>query len=186
MARIEVTARRTMADVCAAVALAFVLGSMIVGCGGGAPGALRVHAGIAQTLLTVQAESGPMVRRMRVEASVSAGAEVHRAGGTETEAHAAAEAESDRWTCAVEGHRAYADAVGLYIDALAMWQATGASPPGTMAALTDAVGDVADAYRGLSRCLGTLGHAGALPGLPDLSGAFGAAGIDDGGSDDGE
>ena len=183
MARIEITptARRTMADVCAAVALAFVLGSMIVGCGGGSE-ALRVHAGIAQTLLTVQAESGPMVRRMRVEAAVSAGGAIHQAGGTEAEAHAGAQAEAGRWTCAVEGHRAYADAVGLYIDALAMWQATG-EPPETLSALTGAVGAVADAYRGLSRCLGSLGHAGALPGLPDLSGAFGA---DAGGSDDGE
>jgi len=143
------------------VALAITLPILLVGCGNEA---LRANATVARAMLEIQAESGPIVRELRVSASVNAAREVHDSGGDEATAQAAATETSRRWQCAIDGHRIYALAVGSYIDALALWLS------GEDFELLDAIPFLRrglDSYRVLSSCLRSLG-SDALPEVPSF------------------
>ena len=138
-----------------------VLSALFVGCG---DQALRTNAAVARAMLEVQAESGPIIREQRINAGVEAGRAAHARGEPEQIAQAEASAAAERWTCAIEGHRLYAGAVGSYIDSLALYAA------GDGFDLLDALPFVRralDAYRLLVSCLSSLG-SDALPEVPSF------------------
>jgi hypothetical protein len=145
-----------------ALLVAFVLVAILaVGCGNEA---LRINAGVARAMLEVQAESGPVIRELRVSAGVEAGREAHARGEPEATAQAAASSAAARWSCAIDGHRLYSLAVGAYIDTLALWVA------GRDFELVDAIPFVRralDSYRVLSSCLRSLGSE-VLPEAPSF------------------
>ena len=140
-------------------AVVLLLAGLLFGCGNEA---LKINASIARSMLTVQSETGPAIRQARIDASVSAGRDVHDAGGTQDEAQRAATQATRRWQCAVDGHRMFALAVGSYIDALALWA------NGEAFELVDILPFVRraiDSYRVLSSCARSLGSQ-LLPEAP--------------------
>lgn len=142
-----------------ATVFAIVLAAFASGCGNEA---LRINTSIARAMLEVQAESGPLIRELRVAAGVSAGHSAHARGEPEAVAQIAARAAASRWQCAIDGHRLYSIAVGTYIDTLALWGA------GEDFELTDAIPFVIralDTYRVLASCLLSLGSE-VLPAVP--------------------
>ncbi len=131
----------------------------VAGCGNAA---LQVNATVARAMLEVQAESGPVVRQLRIDASVGAARAVHDSGGDEAAAQAAAAATATRWRCVIDTHRIYSGAVGAYIDTLALWLA------GLDFELADSIPFVRralDAYRALASCTSSLGSE-VLPAVP--------------------
>ena len=145
----------------ASIVLAVCVAFLVAGCGNEA---LRVNATVARAMLEVQAESGPVIRELRVNAGVEAGREAHDRGAPEAEAQAAATAAASAWQCAIDGHGIYASAVGAYIDALALWA------NGVELELADALPFVRraiDAYGFLASCLRSLG-SDALPDAPSF------------------
>ena len=136
-----------------------VLSFAFVGCGSNA---LKMNANVARVMLEVQAESGPVIRELRVDASVESARQVHESGGDEEAARAAATRTANRWQCAIDSHRIYQSAVGAYIDSLALWYV------GDDFNWTDAIPYVVrvlDMYRALVSCLRSLGSS-ALPAVP--------------------
>ena len=150
------TSHETLLMICA-----IVLAALFVGCGNQA---WRVNASVARAMLEVQAESGPVIRELRVQAGVNAGREVHDRGGPEIEAQAAAVDAADRWDCAIEEHRIYSSMVGAYIDALAL--RVNDSDFELMDALPFVRRALA-AYRALASCLASL-ESDALPETPEF------------------
>ncbi len=115
-------------------------------------------------MLEAQAQSGPEIRKLRVEAGIEAGRKVHDAGGPEKEAQAAAATAMGHWQCAINGHSVYSSLVGAYIDALALWAS------GEEFKVIDALPFMRRAlvaYRSLSACLKILG-SDVLPGAPSF------------------
>lgn len=160
-------------DLVLTFALALVFSIWCVGCGNAA---LQTNATVARAMLEVQAESGPLVRELRIDAATAAAREVHATGGNEAAAQAAATSAASRWQCAIDTHRIYSTAVGSYIDTLVLWQA------GRDFELSDSIPFVAralDAYRALTSCLSSLG-SDALPTVPSfldlIPSAWGVAG----------
>jgi len=143
------------------LAAVVVLSALFVGCGAGA---IRTNATIAGAMLEVQSESGPLIRGLRIDASVNAARAAQERGEPEDIAQQEAQTVAGRWSCAIDGHRIFAGAVGSYIDALVLWQA------GRDFELTDAVPFVTralDAYRALVGCLSSLG-SDILPAVPSF------------------
>lgn len=126
----------------------FALGS---GCGNQA---LQAHQEVALVMLNLQAEGGPAIRELRVNAGITAGREAQLNGSLEEEAQQLALDAANEWNCAIEGHRIYATAVSAYIEVLTLWQA------GQDFGLTDVLPFVSraiDAYGFVSSCLRGLG-----------------------------
>ena len=141
--------------------LALVLAALFVGCGNEA---LRVNASVARVMLEVQSTSGPVIRELRVDAGIAAGRRVHANGGTIEAAQRAAVSTAQRWQCAIDGHRLYSSAVGAYIDALVLWQA---SDDFELADAIPFVRRALDAYRVTASCLLSLG-SNVLPEVPSF------------------
>jgi hypothetical protein len=126
--------------------------------------ALHANANVANAMLEVKIQSSPLVRQLRRDAAVSAARAVHDSGGTEEQAQAAAAEAAQRWLCAIDTHRVYGDAVGAYIDSIALAQASGNFD------LNSAIGYAragVSSYRSMRSCLVSLGNF-TLPELPDF------------------
>lgn len=135
------------------------LALLATGCGNEA---LRMNAELGRGMLEAQSTSGPIIRQLRIDASVAAGRAAHDRGAPESTAQAAAQAEAQRWQCALDGHGIYASAVSAYIGTLALWNA------GQDFGLTDVLPyarRALDGYRFLASCLASLGSA-ILPEVP--------------------
>lgn len=138
----------------------------VVTLAGCASNALQVNAEIARGMLELQSESGPMVRRLRIEAAVNAGRVIGTAGGSEERATEAAQAEALRWQCAIDSHSIFADAVSAYIGALSLSVAEGREL--TIADGLPFLANAANSYAALRNCLQQLGHGDALPEVPEF------------------
>lgn len=125
--------------------------------------ALHINASVANAMLEVKEHSSPLVREARREAAVNSARAVHDAGGTEDEAQAAAAETARRWLCAIDTHRIFGDAVGTYIDAIALAQAGGT--PFNLQSMIGYARSGVSTYRSMRNCLVSLGNF-ALPELP--------------------
>lgn len=136
-----------------------VLGATVTGCGNQA---LQANQEVARMMLEVQSTSGPVIRQLRIDASIAAGREVQESGGQESAAQVAASETAQRWQCALDGHGIYATAVSAYIDTLTLWQG------GQDFELLDVLPFVRraiDSYSFLVSCLASLG-SDLLPEVP--------------------
>lgn len=145
------------------VAILFFVLALVVGCGAGMD---EVHAGIAQGGLEAQVAFEPVIRTGRRDAMTAAVDRVHTAGGSREQAEVAAETESRRWQCAVDGHRLFGTAVGLYIDALWLEQVGDAAFD--LETLMPFVRRILDAYRATASCVLNLGVDLPVPAFLDL------------------
>lgn len=142
--------------------LAFLFAAVaLAGCGSLA---LKTNAQIARAMLTVQEESGPLIRSTRVDAVVATVQASHAAGEPESVARQRADELKEDWQCAIEAHRIFSFAVGAYIDALVL---VNAGADFQMVDVLPFVARAVNTYRALSSCLSTLGHGDVLP-VPDF------------------
>ena len=142
--------------------LVFLFAVVLAACGNAA---LKTNAVIARAMLEAQTETGPVIREARVEAGVEAARIAMSDGLSRAIAHREAEAATDRWECAVSGHRLYSEGVSSYIDTLVLWNA------GADFELTDVIPfavRAVNSYRVMTTCLGGLGMELPEPAFLDL------------------
>lgn len=124
--------------------------------------ALQVNGEIARAMLEVQSSSGPVIRELRVNASIQSARDVHDSGGNEAAAQAAAENTARSWQCAIDGHGIFATAVSAYVDTLSLWNA---GQDFALSSVLPYVMRAVEAYRFLASCMTSLG-SDALPEVP--------------------
>lgn len=136
-----------------------VLALLLVGCGGWQ----SVHLPIATALVSAQSESETLIRDARQRDMHEAGLRARGRGGDDDAVIAAVDAAAEAWTCAIEAHRAYSAAVGVYLRELVA--ALGSEEPPLLARLLSLVAPAVAAYTAIGACVDV-----ELPALPALPG----------------
>lgn len=121
------------------------------------------HLTLATALVKVQDESEVVIRDARQRDMHDAGLRARGAGGDDAAVRAAVGAAGETWTCAVEGHRAYSAAVGVYLRELV--GALGDDEAPLMARLLGYLAPAVAAYTAIGACVDV-----DLPALPVLPG----------------
>ena len=113
------------------------------------------HVAFVTAAQETRVAARPLILELSETAMRDAARRVHDAGGDQPAAQAAAQAEGARWTCAIDMHSVFGDAVSLYTETLHLAVSADVEP-WSIATGLNLARPIVDAWRAIASCAGTL------------------------------